>query len=276
MPLFVDDIAPKICTTTAGGRRTRDTRSFAVYPVTQLPLLLEEIHQKKQQKAGFNPEATLALRFIVDLDYRLWFAREGLASNKTPSHHEMTGMERSEAKCITAGIANISYKDKKLVYINNQSGDFRPDFNSLKWILIILKQQESKLPFSITDMITLQKICSSGRIEPEEIFKWSDIKDELSALFTDQTEFAQSEAIKTVSYAASLSRKTDRSHFFDVPFTIYDPEEDDDPELKKLCSPDTKSATFIPNAFFKNRARDLFPQTPEPACESNQVPSLDS
>ena len=55
----------------------------------------------------------LTLRFIVDTDGMLWFAREGTPSSRIPAHFQMTGSPFSQAKCLAAG--NFSFKKLFLI-----------------------------------------------------------------------------------------------------------------------------------------------------------------
>ncbi|MEI7489687.1 MAG: hypothetical protein WCJ72_20165 [Chryseobacterium sp.] len=104
----------------------------------------------------------LKLRFIVDTDGMLWFAREGNPSRSIPAHSQMTGSPFFQANCLAAG--NFSFKKEKeneqyTLTIINKSGDFRPDLECLKWPIAILAVNLEKSPdlLNIKDEIVIKK-----------------------------------------------------------------------------------------------------------------------
>lgn len=105
------------------------------------------------------------LRFLLKIDETLVFAHEGTPSGIVPVHWQMTGVPCSIfATCLAAG--NVFFKDNTLHRINNQSGDFRPPFDSLK--LVFPKLIEAKIEFS--DSLVIEKLGRSGlRINTIEV-----------------------------------------------------------------------------------------------------------
>lgn len=78
-----------------------------------------------------------AVRFLLTADNRLVFGPEGRPDpgNDIPAHAHLAELKNiKKCSCITAGDAYFS-EDNHLIAINHQSGDFRPSFDSLQFVL---------------------------------------------------------------------------------------------------------------------------------------------
>jgi hypothetical protein len=121
-------------------------------------------------------DAKKKLRFLVTDDtigYSLWFAAEGSG----PAHYQMTGDSNSCAQCIAAGNIILTSDCKTLVYLNNKSGDFRPEFDTLRVVIWLLWLHRDKLPFSLPDSLTVGNSGIRGGISEfvlsqDEITTW--------------------------------------------------------------------------------------------------------
>lgn len=71
------------------------------------------------------------LRFLLRSNGELVFAAEGYPSKHIPAHYQMA---KGDPQCISAGNAYFD-EHHKLCIINNQSGDYRPSFDSLQFAL---------------------------------------------------------------------------------------------------------------------------------------------
>jgi hypothetical protein len=120
------------------------------------------------------------LRFIVGTDGILWFAPEGIPSINVPAHFQMTGSSFYNAKCLTAG--NFSFKpknDQYILTIINKSGDFKPNIQSLKWVIAILAVNLETSPdlLNINDDVVIKESPSGHEllkinIKSEETMVW--------------------------------------------------------------------------------------------------------
>ena len=88
--------------------------AFKRYPLCKLDVFLQELHQ--EQKAS--------VRYLVDAEYQLWLAWEGIPGGKVPPHSQMTGSNYAGVRCIAAGNIKFSHSDNTIIKINNKSGDF--------------------------------------------------------------------------------------------------------------------------------------------------------
>lgn len=125
MPLFNESLEPTLarCLTP----RTSSTQ-FKRYPICKLDSFLEEL--KVDNKS--------TIRYLIDTEQQLWLAREGTPGGRVPPHGQMTGSNHTGVACIAAGNITFSLADKKIIMINNKSGDFQPGFDSVKWLFAIL------------------------------------------------------------------------------------------------------------------------------------------
>lgn len=138
---------------------------------------VESIHSlhellDEMQRGGEKPD----LRFIIvekDETIQLWLSREtNDATNppppgtKIPVHYQLTGDSRESAACICAG--NLFFEDdyKTLKKVNHKSGDFKPSFESLKWLLAVLmtyKQQSREHPsINFKETMLIEKLNANG------------------------------------------------------------------------------------------------------------------
>ncbi|MCC5792839.1 MAG: hypothetical protein JJT82_09580 [Legionellaceae bacterium] len=111
-------------------------------------------------------------RFLVDQTGKLWFAPEGIANNIIPAHYQITGQDRTYAKCYAAG--TISVEDGVLTSIDNKSGDFTPAFENLFYLLAILANTDS-LPFKISENLKIEENRGDHRtlvISSNDLMSW--------------------------------------------------------------------------------------------------------
>lgn len=104
-------------------------------------------------------------RFLVDIAGKLWFAYETRPPNQAPKHFQMTGASLESASCFTAGNIKLKKKGTVLKNINHCSGDFRPSFLSLRWLVAILLVNEELLPFKLPKLIVIKEV------KDEKIYK---------------------------------------------------------------------------------------------------------
>ncbi|MDR3502640.1 MAG: hypothetical protein P4L79_08665 [Legionella sp.] len=133
-------------------------------------LTLKELLAKKEETV---------FRFLVDTEGKLWFAFETRPHNNAPKHFQMTGAPLDAASCLTAG--NIKFSNKTGVVLKNishRSGDFRPSFLSLRWVLAILLINEKLLPFKLPRFIVIKELKNEKVYKHiwrlKKIKKWVD------------------------------------------------------------------------------------------------------
>lgn len=97
------------------------------------------------------------IRFLLSTDYELVFAGEGYPSGKIPAHFQMADFDLDKAMCFTAGNAYFN-EDGELCKINHKSGDFRPSFDSLQFLLPVLVQ----LGVPLAKEIEIEKLNDRG------------------------------------------------------------------------------------------------------------------
>lgn len=109
-----------------------------LYDAAHLGDLLSQVDVCQVADGVLNemPAKLKAVRFIVNADNELVFGREGYPGMNIPMHCEMD----DEGECVTAGNMFFDANDK-LVKISNQSGDFRPEFETLQFAVLLLCKQ---------------------------------------------------------------------------------------------------------------------------------------
>lgn len=180
--LSVDLSIPQYKVNVCQTDRTKKSQ-YDIYPIKHI----NKLFMDRQNKT---------VRYFVDSNMQLWVAPEGVPSEKTPAHFQMSGVSKSQATCVAAGNLIFSEDFQRLVKVSNKSGDFQPNFECLQWILAILATNESNLPFALSDTLILEKaVFEPGggkkyKINTVDLRQW--VKDafneqiELISLFKNQ------------------------------------------------------------------------------------------
>ena len=142
------------------------------YPIQKLPELIEVLRLKT--------EDPYTIRFLVDMGRNLWFAEEGLPSAHIPAHYQMTNEDNKVAGCIAAGNLSFSEDYKHIIALNNKSGDFHPDFDTIKWPLAILianTTQLSTLGVDLPEAIKINSLSSqmTHTLEKTALTAWLNV-----------------------------------------------------------------------------------------------------
>ncbi|USQ13428.1 hypothetical protein J2N86_12155 [Legionella lytica] len=173
---------------------TKITRDF-VYSIHSLATLGTLLTEKKQGKEV--PD----LRYLVDVNGVAWFARETHNDAPiAPAHYKMTGSPRNAAYCKTAGNLFFSEDYSTLIRINHKSGDFRPSFDSIKWILAIFVANEDRLPFKLPEILIIDELNHTGKVIQSHQCSIADIKKWLTTFALTLKLEAQYSETKEVSY----------------------------------------------------------------------------
>ncbi|KTD01346.1 hypothetical protein OQJ19_01535 [Fluoribacter gormanii] len=174
---------------------TRSSK-YLIHSLATLGELLTEMKIGKE---------TPVLRYLVDLNKAAWFARETRDhAPDAPAHFKMTGSPQNSAFCKTAGNLFFSEDYSTLISINHKSGDFRPSFDSIKWILAIIVINEACLPFNLPEVLIIDELDHNGKIIGTHQCLISSIKKWLTT-FTENTALTlslkeQNAETKTVRY----------------------------------------------------------------------------
>ncbi|MDR3503473.1 MAG: hypothetical protein P4L79_12925 [Legionella sp.] len=185
------------------------------YFIHSLATLGELLAEKKL--GGEVPD----LRYLVDTNGQAWFARETRDNAPiAPPHYRMTGSPRNAAYCKTAGNLFFSEDYSTLIKVNHKSGDFRPSFASIKWILAILVANEDRLSFKLPEALTIEELDHNGKVTDTHQCSIADIKKWLQT-FKENTALtlklkAQDAETKTVRYESerrSLIADADQANF---------------------------------------------------------------
>lgn len=101
-----------------------------IYHVQNIDELLNKINLEKVERFG---DKYKAVRFLLCKNGNLVFGEEGHPDENTPAHSQMVA-DPAEVECVTAGNAYFN-SNHQLCILNHKSGDFRPSFNSLQFVL---------------------------------------------------------------------------------------------------------------------------------------------
>lgn len=241
--IFSASLSTTLCRSSNLGRLSRHS-TYKIYPVCKLNELVADVREDAHPLREF--------RYLVDADQRLWFAREGGPNGIIPEHYKMTGEPSSTAKCLAAG--NITFSDdyKFIVSVNHKSGDFRPQFDSIKWVLAILVASEpclGELSIELAPKLLVAKLTSSGgednvyHLEKEALTGW------VRAIFDVRSLSKQPADVRNVSYGfeppASAGRLQVRKLFlFSVPLVKEDADDVALDEFEDFVPPEIKRPCF--------------------------------
>jgi len=161
-----------------------------LYPLSKLPELIQMISQEKSH--------TTTIRYLVDLNKNLWFAKEGAPNKTIPAHYQMTGEKDDAAYCLAAGNIEFSADYKHIQMINHKSGDFRPDFESITWLLAILIANNTPLK----EDLRVERLTQTGGLQDLYILSSAELKTWFSETFPiEMQQFThQPQENKTVVY----------------------------------------------------------------------------
>jgi hypothetical protein len=172
-----------------------------------LPALLAAIQTK--------PEPRRTIRYIVDLNKQIWFAEEGEPSKTTPPHGRMTGQSKQEARCIAAGNIDFSDDYERIVMVNHKSGDFRADFDSVKWPLAILAANQDLLTtisIQFDKQVTIEQLTSSGGPQDLHINSEAELTAWVAEYFNPEERKIltnQPSEVRTFSYPKPVAENGD-------------------------------------------------------------------
>ena len=161
-----------------------------IYPLSKLPELIEKVRGKK---------LTHKIRYLVDTNYKLWFAEEGTPSKTIPPHHRMS----NSSFCFSAGNIRFTADFKSIHWSNHKSGDFQPSFDSIKWLLAILVANQELLKsisLPLPPQLLINELTSSGgdkaahTFETAELISWINLElgeEQLISLRQQPTEIKE-------------------------------------------------------------------------------------
>lgn len=123
---------------TVSARKARlESQRPPTYTANTLPQLLNSTKSKE-------------FRFALTNNNELVFGREGLPTLCTPAHCDLV----QGSTCQSAG--NIEFnKQNQIIRVRNKSGDFKPDFQSLQFVFMVIKELVAKNKLQIADEIII-------------------------------------------------------------------------------------------------------------------------
>ncbi len=142
------EMRPKI---QSGSERPVANYNYHVYSYGALPVLiqqLKDIPRDPDESYEQDQLSRFSVRYIVDLDWNLWFAQEGKTGGSVPAHSDM------RSKSYAAGNIFFSEDYKLITKITNKSGHFQPLPASLMWAIAALNSVEA--PFAETVIMEIQ------------------------------------------------------------------------------------------------------------------------
>ncbi len=187
----------------SGNLRKPASNEYSIYSLDTLNELLKEMHANREV-----PE----LRYLVDLGGKLWFARERrIGGPASPAHYQMTGEISKNARCKAAGNIQFDANYKVVTLINHKSGDFRPSFISIQWLIAILLKTD-KLPFTLPETLLIEELNSSNapikshEWSTEILKKWTQTIDDPQMLELIANQPLETKKVSYVDAAPPLSQ----------------------------------------------------------------------
>ena len=147
---------------------------------------------KQQRPDSFDDENDrlehFTIRFVVDTNMRIWFAREGICDSSIPAHSDMVADEN----VYTAGNLVFSKDYTTIIEITNKSGHYLPPFGSLVIFISLLLRLENNpgFPARIAEQIKLVNYQKQTCFAPVAISEGTVSKSDLSSSipFDDRIE----------------------------------------------------------------------------------------
>jgi|GEM_PF-2697376 len=270
-------------------RKIRHQSEFTIYPISGLSKLITELSLTPNHGISSDNEidndddedqsSKIRLRYLVDVNFNLWFAPEGSASRMIPAHYQMTGEMANAARCVVAGNIEFSEDYQTITMINHKSGDFRPDFHALKLVLAILVTNEEELPSKLAAELCVENLEYSGRIKERYNLKLAELKTWVDETFSAEQQAlfqTQPVATKQVTYEppnahASFGGKrrfSAGSSFFSAPI-----DDEQEPPAKIRCEMRPMRLLFKDDT--PQQRAILLPQ-PDDDAKASQTPSLNT
>lgn len=171
---------------------------FTIFPFAQLNELIDTVCSRSFDE---DDEPLYKIRFIMDSTYQVWFAEEGTPCAKIPGHGQII----EGRTCLTAGVLRFSNNIDTLK-IDHKSGDYRPQFDSLKWFLAALIINMKTIKIKLPSTLSLLRLYSNGgnesesKLSIEQISQWID--ENLNAVLID-APIKQSTEKKLLEYSVN-------------------------------------------------------------------------
>lgn len=117
-----------------GPQKPSKTKKYShnFYDIVHLSLLTEQLKGLSKPIDEEDYQYKFSIRYLVDIQGRIIFAREGKPGALIPAHKQIASM------CLAAGNIFFNQDYSKIIKINNESGDFHPESPSLVHPLAIL------------------------------------------------------------------------------------------------------------------------------------------
>ena len=142
--------------------KKRNRAQFDIFSLGTLSELKKLYGQKEKYQ----------VRYLLDTEFKFWLATSG----PSPAHYQMTGESPGNAKCIAAGDLVFNADFTQLIGINNRSGDFKPLFENIRWLIAALVINKDTLPFSIAEKLEIHEYAG---ISHQVTYEWT--LDEMTA-----------------------------------------------------------------------------------------------
>jgi hypothetical protein len=157
-------------------------RSIRAIKNNPLIVQVDKIKQLLQNKECYQTECDnktyKVLRFLLRSNGELVFAHEGGPHGIVPAHSQM--LVGDNVSCITAGNAYFNVETNTLELINHKSGDFRPPFDSLQFVLPQLVSELINVNIPISNTLKIEQLNGSGvvlethQVSHEEIIEYAN------------------------------------------------------------------------------------------------------
>lgn len=169
-------------------RNHEKNETYIVHSLKTLPELFIQLTDLYKSESEDN-ENHFVLRYIVQ-EGNAWFAKEGTDF----AHYRMTGALAKDSSCMAAGNLFFSKDFKELIAINHESGDFEPQSQSMKWLLIILFINKKNLHFNFLDSLKIKcrQPSHTYTFSINEIEQWvKNINPKICAPFLNQPQMSK-------------------------------------------------------------------------------------
>ena len=159
---------------------------FTVYPIASLNQLISE-EENIQDKACPN---RYRVRYILDAQGHLWFAKTGRANKHTPWHYQMTEKAATQAFCVAAGYIEFDKDLKAITHVTLENYDYSFQPQDIQWVLAVLLNNKDKLPVQLLDPISIERSYSYNEaarilidVPHSDIQAWLDTTHPLTKSF---------------------------------------------------------------------------------------------
>ena len=110
-------------------------------------------------------------RYVVTNSGKLWLSDVGRIKKKTPHHNDMALDEKLQSATVIAA-GRLHFDEHGVIdSINNHSGHYKPEDDSIKWLLLVLSTMKEHEAFAVSNTLSVENKVADTEILDTSISK---------------------------------------------------------------------------------------------------------